>query len=90
MENNEHFCIRHPFNGIKNWWFNNGLNEEIDSFDVFLMILIVIVIGLVCYAGPHTIKDNTDTSGCADSTCKITTLDIPTSKCFSETVYISE
>ena len=85
METNEHFCIRHPFNGIKNWWFNKGLNE-IDPFEVFLLILMVVVVSWCCWV---CAQDN-NTFGCTDSTCKTTTLDMPTSKCFSETIYISE
>ena len=85
MENNEHFCIRHPFNSIKNWWFNKRLNE-IDPGEVFFLILIVVLVGWCCWV---CTQDN-NTFGCTDSTCKITISETPTSKCFSETIYISE
>ena len=89
MENNEHFCIRQPFNGIKNWWLNKGLNE-IDAVIVFLCMLVAVLVGGCCWKCAQFTKEDADTSSCADSTYKITTLDMPTSKCFSGTIYISE
>jgi len=88
MENNEHFCIRHPFNGIKNW-LSDELNR-IKAIIVFLCMLVIVLVSGCCWKCAQFAKDNTDTSNCADTISKITTLDIPTSKCFSETVYISE
>lgn len=85
MENNEHFCIRHPFNGIKNW-FSDELNR-IKAFIVFLVLVAVVSIGGCCCKCAQFAKDNADTSNYTDSTCKITTLNMPTSKCFSKTIY---
>ena len=80
MENNAHFCIRHPFNGIK-IWFNNELNR-IKAWIVFLCMVEVVIVSGCCWKCVQFTKDNTDTPGCADTTCKTTTLDMPTSKWF--------
>lgn len=81
MENNKHFCIRHPFNGIKNWWTNKGLNG-IHAAIVFLCMLEAVIIGSCCWKCVQF-----DTPGWADTT-KITISETPPSKCFSETIYI--